>query len=124
MGYTAMSNAAPQHLQALQHANRVRLARARLKRKVAASDVSAAEVVLNCPWEAASMDISDLLMSQRRWGQTRCRKLLAELPMSEKKTVGSMTERQRQTLAALLASAERGRAWRASSWSAHGLTRA
>ena len=41
MGYTAMSNAAPQHLQALQHANRVRLARAGLKRKVAASEVSA-----------------------------------------------------------------------------------
>jgi hypothetical protein len=41
-------------------------------------------------------------MSQRRWGQTRCRKFLAQIPMSEQKTVGSMTERQRRTLAAML----------------------
>jgi len=49
------------------------------------------------------MTISDLLMSQRRWGITRCRKLLMTLPMSENKTVGSMTQRQRQALAVLLA---------------------
>ena len=102
MGYTAMSNAAPQHLQALQHANRVRLARAELKRKVAASDVSAAEVVLNCPWEAASMDISDLLMSQRRWGRARCRRLLLSLGLPENKQIGTLTARQRQALAAVL----------------------
>ena len=57
------------------------------------------------------MAVADLLMSQRRWGQTRCRKFLAQIPMSEKKTIGSMTERQRRTLAAMLsAPAERGRA--------------
>ena len=69
MGETATTTAAPQHLRALQHANRVRLARAELKRKVAAQDVSASDVVLSCPWEAASMEIADLLMSQRRWGR-------------------------------------------------------
>ena len=42
------------------------------------------------------MAIADLLMSQRRWGQTRCRKFLAQVPMSEKKTIGSMTDRQRR----------------------------
>jgi hypothetical protein len=48
------------------------------------------------------MTVADLLMSQRRWGTTRCRKLLQSIPMSENKTVGSMTERQRQALADLL----------------------
>jgi hypothetical protein len=48
------------------------------------------------------MSVADLLTSQRRWGTTRCRKLLQTIPMSENKTVGSMTERQRQALAALL----------------------
>jgi hypothetical protein len=48
------------------------------------------------------MAIGDLLMSQRRWGQTRCRKFLSQIPMSEQKRIGSMTERQRRTLAALL----------------------
>jgi hypothetical protein len=93
---------APQHLRALARANEVRLARAELKRRVADGEISAAHVILECPWEAASMTVSDLLTSQRRWGTTRCRKLLSTIPMSENKAVGSMTERQRQALATLL----------------------
>jgi hypothetical protein len=89
-------------MRALERANKVRLARAELKRAVAVGDADAAEVILNCPWEAASMAVADLLMSQRRWGRTRCRKFLASIQMSENKTIGSMTERQRRTLAAML----------------------
>jgi hypothetical protein len=70
------------------------------------------------------MAVADLLMSQRRWGQTRCRKFLAQIPMSEKKTIGSMTDRQRHTLAAMLRSAGRGRAWSATPWVTDSLTRA
>jgi hypothetical protein len=114
----------PQHMRALARANQVRLARAELKRKVAVQEVNVADVILNCPWEAESMAVADLLMSQRRWGQTRCRRFLAQVPMSEKKTVGSMTERQRQSLAAMLASLERGRAWRPSSWARDSLSTA
>jgi hypothetical protein len=102
-----MVPAGPQHMRALERANKVRLARAELKRRIAVGDVDAAEVILNCPWEAASMAVADLLMSQRRWGRTRCRKFLATIPMSENKTIGSMTERQRHTLAARL-NASRG----------------
>jgi hypothetical protein len=94
--------AGPQHMRALERANQVRLARAELKRRVAAGELGVADVILECPWEADSMAVADLLMSQRRWGQTRCRKFLAQIPMSEQKTVGSMTERQRRTLAAML----------------------
>jgi hypothetical protein len=93
---------APQHMRALARANRVRLARAELKRQVAEGETTVADVLLDCPWEAESMSISDLLMSQHRWGRTRCRRFLASIPMSETKTVGSMTERQRRALAAKL----------------------
>ena len=93
---------APQHMRALAQANRVRLARAELKRQVAEGEVEVAEVVLDCPWEAESMSIADLLMSQHRWGRTRCRRFLASIPMLETKTIGSMTERQRNALAAQL----------------------
>jgi hypothetical protein len=92
----------PQHLQALQRANAVRLARAELKRRIAEGDVSAADVILLSPWEAESMTVSDLLTSQRRWGTTRCRKFLQLVPMPENKTIGSMTDRQRRALAQLL----------------------
>ena len=92
-----------QHLRALEYANRVRLARARMKRRIAAGELSATEVVLNCPWQAHSMSISDLLMSQKRWGRTRCRRLLVSLGVPENKQVGTLTERQRLALAAVLA---------------------
>jgi hypothetical protein len=92
----------PQHLQALARANEVRLARADLKRRVAESRISAADVFIQSPWEAASMTVADVLMSQRRWGATRCRKFLFALRISETRTVGSLTQRQRDALAARL----------------------
>jgi hypothetical protein len=91
-----------QHLRALEYANRVRLARARMKRRIAAGELSATDVVLSCPWQAHSMSISDLLMSQKRWGRTRCRRLLVSLGVPENKQVGTLTERQRLALAAVL----------------------
>jgi len=102
MTQAARISPAPQHLVALERANRVRLARAELKRKVASGNISAAEVILTCPWEADSMTVSDLLGSQRRWGQTRCRRFLQTIPMSENKTVGTLTDRQRLAVAELL----------------------
>ena len=48
------------------------------------------------------MSISDLLMSQKRWGRTRCRRLLVSLSVPENKQVGTLTERQRDALAAVL----------------------
>lgn len=90
---------APQHLRALARANEVRLARAELKRRVLEGELSVAEVVLDAPPEAETMTLADLLLSQRRWGHTRCRKLLQAIPMTESKTIGSMTERQRQAVA-------------------------
>ena len=102
MNATATIACGPQYMRALERANEVRLARAELKRRVAEGDLSAADVILEAPWEVESMAVADLLMSQRRWGHTRCRKFLAGIPMSETKTIGSMTERQRRTLSATL----------------------
>ena len=103
MGDTAATvDAAPQHLRALEHANKVRLARAQLKRQIADQELSVVEVIVGCPWEAESMSISDLLMSQRRWGRARCRRLLVSLGITENKQIGTFTERQRSALAAVL----------------------
>ena len=106
-GARAVSSASaerrPNHLQALARANHVRLARAELRRRVATGEIAARDVILESPWEAESMTVADLLMSQRRWGITRCRKTLAQIPISETKTIGSLTDRQRVALALLLA---------------------
>ena len=102
MTAVATISPAPQHMRALARANEVRLARAELKRSVSDGELSAACVILECPMEAESMPIADLLASQRRWGTTRCRKFLAAIPMSETKTIGSLTDRQRRELASKL----------------------
>jgi hypothetical protein len=97
-----MIPAPPQHMQALQRANEVRLARAELKREVAKGTITVGEVILNRPAEAASMTIAELLTSQRRWGTTRSSKFLADIGMPETKTVQSMTDRQRILLATMV----------------------
>ena len=77
---TASAIKAPQHMQALARANRVRLARAELKRSIARGDLEAADVIRDCPWETESMTLAELLTSQRRWGRTRARKFLLGSP--------------------------------------------
>jgi hypothetical protein len=103
MGDTAMPKAGQQHLRALESANRVRLARAALKRRIAVGALTVTEVVLGGAWEVHSMRINELLMSQKRWGQARCRRLLLSVGVPENKPVGTLTERQRRALVAALA---------------------
>jgi hypothetical protein len=90
-------------MQALQRANRVRLARAELKRSIARGEVEASEIVRECPWETESMTLAELLTSQRRWGRTRARKLLLSLSLNENKRLGTLTSRQRLMLSTALA---------------------
>ena len=96
---TLVPAAMPQHMQALAHANRVRLARASLKRQIAAGDVDAAEIVRHCPWEVESMSVGELLRSQRRWGRTRARKFLFSISVNENRQLARLTARQRELLA-------------------------
>jgi hypothetical protein len=102
MTETALKTAEPQRLRALERANEIRLARAALRRAIAIGRVSAAEVILDCPAAAYSWPIGELLMSQRRWGTTRCRKFLTRNNIAEIKTVGTLTVRQRNMLAGAL----------------------
>jgi hypothetical protein len=96
-------------MQALAHANRVRLARAALKREIAAGATDSAEVVRGCPWEVSTMTVGELLRSQRRWGRARARKFLFALALNENRELGRLTERQRLVLAAALDSKSRER---------------
>ena len=99
---TLVPAAMPQHMQALAHANEVRLARAALKRSVSSGEVEAAEIVRECPWQVESMTVGELLRSQRRWGRTRARKFLFSLALNENRELGRLTARQRLVLAQAL----------------------
>jgi hypothetical protein len=95
-----------QPLEALARANRIRHVRAKLKRRIADGNVSAAEVILLHQHEVESMRVGDVLTSQRHWGDVRCRRFLTPLFLQETKTIGSMTERQRLAVAARLSAQE------------------
>ena len=106
MTQSATMTPEPQRLRALERANAVRLGRAELKRRIAVGEVSVAEVILAPPLPAQSWAVSELLMSQRRWGSTRCRKFLQRNHINEIKPLGQLTERQRRMLAAQLGTCE------------------
>jgi hypothetical protein len=91
-----------QHMRALERANQVRLARAALKRTVAAGEADVCEIVLGCPWMAETMSVGELLASQKQWGRTRSRKFLRSIGLAETKTLVSLTGRQRAIFVSLL----------------------
>jgi hypothetical protein len=97
---------ARQRLLALERANHVRLTRATLKRQLRAGEVAAADAILGSSRDTDTMTVAELLLSQRGWGPTRSGKVLHSVSLSEKKTLGSLTERQRVMLAAVLSSNE------------------
>ncbi len=88
----------PQRLSALEQANHVRVARAAIKRQIADGTLPVTRMLREVPAEAKGMTLGELLIAQHRWGQTRCRRLLAALDLQEHKPVGRLTDRQRQTL--------------------------
>jgi hypothetical protein len=102
MTQTATITHDPQRLRALGRANEIRLARAALKRQIARGEITVAEVILTPPEAAGSWSMSELLMSQRRWGNERCRKFLKHNGIYELKPVGTLTERQRLMLVSQL----------------------
>ncbi|MGO9882375.1 MAG: hypothetical protein ACLPV4_05105 [Solirubrobacteraceae bacterium] len=98
---------ARQRLLALERANRVRLTRATLKRRLRAGEVAAADAILRSSRDTDTMTVAELLLSQRDWGPTRAAKMMRSVSLSDSKTLGSLTERQRLTLAAVLSSREK-----------------
>lgn len=97
---------APQRLRALERANHVRVVRADLKRRLRSGEVAAAEAILRCSSDTHTMTVGELLRCQRGWGPRRSALMLRSLSVSDRKTLGSLTQRQRVMLAAVLRSGE------------------
>jgi hypothetical protein len=97
-GFAEQSRDEPQRRRALRLANRIRSERARLKRRLAAGELGAAQVIECSPSEARSMALAELLASQRQWGSERSRRLLQRVGVHEQRRLGQLTERQRRLL--------------------------
>lgn len=101
----------PQHLAALQQANRVRLARAALHNKVAElgrydGARRVAGLLLDPPEDLGSLTIFDLLCWIHRVGRAQARGILRSADpvgvIRERKQVRDLTRRQREALAQFL----------------------
>ena len=98
-----------QRLLALDRANHIRIARAALKRRLHAGQITPAEAILRGSRDTDTMTVDELLRSQRGWGPNRSLTVLRSVLLSDTKTLGSLTERQRVTLAGILSSREHKR---------------
>jgi hypothetical protein len=94
------SEATSQQSQALTQANRIRSARADLKRALATGRRSAADVIADPPRIALTMPVKQVVQSLPWWGPVRASRLLRSASVAEDKALGSLTERQRRALLA------------------------
>jgi hypothetical protein len=105
---TSLEGTSPQDQRflALDRANHIRIARSALKRRLRAGEIAAAEAILRGSSDTDTMTVAELLRSQPGWGPKRSSKVLRSVFLSDAKTLGALTERQRVTLAGVLSSRE------------------
>src|SRR6266702_7669525 len=80
-----------QRLRALAKANEVRLARAQLKRELAAGRIELAQVLADPPPCAQTAKVRELLLVVPRIGPARADRLLAHRRIAHTKTVGGLS---------------------------------
>jgi len=102
-----VSTTAPQHLQALSKANEVRLARAEVKRSVAAGRTRAAQLILDPPEILLSARhpilLAEVLTWQHQWGRARAVKFCHEQGISVTAALRHLSEARRRRVAEALA---------------------
>jgi hypothetical protein len=99
--------AKPQHLEALDQANRVRLFRSSLKRDLRNRSrlegmVYVSEILERLPAELSTMRVEALLLSIHKFGQTRSTRTLTKAGISPFRTFEGLTLRQVSALAEVL----------------------
>jgi S13-like H2TH domain len=87
---------------ALRQANEVRSARAKLKQELRQGKVRLEEILASQPDYLSSAEVVDLLVSVPKIGPVRAARLLNTARVSESKTVGGLSDRQRASLIELL----------------------
>jgi hypothetical protein len=100
------ASAQQRRLLALDQANHVRVARAVLKRRLRDGDLAPDDAILRGSSETDTMTVAELLRSQRGWGPKRSSKVLRSASLSDVKTLGSLTKRQRAALVGILSGRE------------------
>lgn len=91
-----------QRQDALERANIVRARRAVLKKDLKAGRVQLVDLVRQPPGFIDTMKLFDLILATPKYGRVKVNKVLAQCRCSPSKTVGGLSERQRDEIAKLL----------------------
>ena len=91
-----------QRMDALQRANEIRTKRAQLKRDLKAGRHSIHQVLLEPPDYVGTAKVVDMLLAVPKYGRVKVDKILRQCKISPSKTVGGLSERQRNELVSLL----------------------
>ena len=90
-----------QRLRALEQANEVRTARAKLKRELASGKIELVQILADPPACVRTARIRDLLLVVPKIGSVRAGRILAQCRIAHSKTLGGLTDRQRGELISL-----------------------
>jgi len=88
-------------MEALRRANDIRVKRAQLKKDLKSGDVSIEEILQNPPAFVSTAKVFDMLMAVPKFGQVKAQRLLNQCRISQSKTVGGLSDRQRHELIGL-----------------------
>ncbi len=91
-----------QRRDALKRANVVRTERAQLKKDLRAGRVSIHTLLLEAPDDLDTAKVMDLLLAVPKLGRVKVNKVLTRCRISPSKTIGGLTERQRDELVHML----------------------
>jgi hypothetical protein len=89
-------------MDALERANKIRTARAQLKRDLKAGKVSIQKLLLEPPAYLETAKVFDMLLAVPKYGRVKANKVLVQCRISPSKTIGGLSERQRTELVSML----------------------
>jgi hypothetical protein len=87
-----------QRMDALKRANDIRVRRAQLKKDLKDGHASIEQILLDPPDYVSTAKVFDMLMAVPKFGRVKAARLLNQCRISQSKTVGGLSERQRAEL--------------------------
>jgi hypothetical protein len=87
-----------QRMEALQRANDIRVRRAQLKKDLKDGRAQIDTILLDPPDYVSTAKVFDMLMAVPKFGRVKAARLLNQCRISQSKTVGGLSERQRAEL--------------------------
>jgi len=87
-----------QRMEALKRANDIRVKRAQLKKDLKVGKVHIEEILNDPPEYVETAKVFDMLMAVPKFGRVKATRFLNQCRISQSKTVGGLSERQRTEL--------------------------